>query len=156
MAVQSYWILAGTGRPCRARRSRASQTCSMGDMSGEYAGQNWDMLMNIFSFQELCPDPCDMGHCIVMLKHEVMNGKKWDSVSRHVSLCIQIAINKMQLCSLSVAYACPYHKPTTIWGTLFTTFISANRSPTWRHNSCHLPGTVETGITREQRHTMTS
>ena len=40
MDVQSYWILAETGRPCRARRSRASQTCSMGDMSGEYAGQN--------------------------------------------------------------------------------------------------------------------
>jgi hypothetical protein len=26
-----------------------------------------------------------------------------------VSLCIQIAIDKMQLCSLSVPYACPYH-----------------------------------------------
>ncbi len=38
MAVQSYWILAGTRTRCRMRRSRASQTCSMGDMSGEYAG----------------------------------------------------------------------------------------------------------------------
>ncbi len=38
MAVQSCWILAGTGTRCRIRRSRASQTCSMGDMSGEYAG----------------------------------------------------------------------------------------------------------------------
>ncbi len=38
MAVRSWWILAGTGTCCRIRRSRASQTCSMGDMSGEYAG----------------------------------------------------------------------------------------------------------------------
>ncbi len=38
MAVRSCWILAGTGTCCRIRWSRASQTCSMGDMSGEYAG----------------------------------------------------------------------------------------------------------------------
>ncbi len=38
MAVWSCWILAGTGTRCRIRRSRASQTCLMGDMSGEYAG----------------------------------------------------------------------------------------------------------------------
>jgi hypothetical protein len=25
-----------------------------------------------FSLQELCTDPCDMGLCIIMLKHEVM------------------------------------------------------------------------------------
>ncbi len=34
MAVWSCWILAGTGTHCRIRRSRASQTYSMGDMSG--------------------------------------------------------------------------------------------------------------------------
>ncbi len=38
MAVQSCWLLAGTGIHCRIPRSRASQTCSMGDISGEYAG----------------------------------------------------------------------------------------------------------------------
>ncbi len=38
MAVRCCWILAGTGTRCCIRRSRASQTCSMGDMSGEYAG----------------------------------------------------------------------------------------------------------------------
>ncbi len=36
MAVRSYWILGGTGTRCHIRRSRASQTCSMGDMYGEY------------------------------------------------------------------------------------------------------------------------
>ncbi len=38
MSVWRCWILAGTGTRCRIRRSRASQTCSKGDMSGEYAG----------------------------------------------------------------------------------------------------------------------
>ena len=38
LAVQSCWILVGTGTLCRTCRSRASQTCSMGDMSSEYAG----------------------------------------------------------------------------------------------------------------------
>ncbi len=38
MAVRSCWILAGTGKRCLIRWSRASQTCSMGDMSDEYAG----------------------------------------------------------------------------------------------------------------------
>jgi hypothetical protein len=32
MVVWSCWILAGTGTHCRTRWSRASQTCSMGDM----------------------------------------------------------------------------------------------------------------------------
>ena len=31
-------------------------------------------------------------------------------------LCIQFAIDKMQLCSLSIAYACPYHNPTATMG----------------------------------------
>jgi hypothetical protein len=37
MAVRSCLILAGTGTRCRTRQSRASQTFSVGDMSGEYA-----------------------------------------------------------------------------------------------------------------------
>jgi hypothetical protein len=42
---------------------------------------------------------------------------KWFSGFRHrVFLCIQIAIDEMQLCSLSVAYACPYLNPTTTMG----------------------------------------
>ena len=52
-----------------------------------------------------------------MLKHEVMAGDEWhnnDLVT--VSLCIQIAISKMQLCSFSIAYACPYNNLTTTLG----------------------------------------
>jgi hypothetical protein len=33
-----------------------------------------------------------------------------------VSLCIQFAINKMQLCLLSVVYACQYHNPIATMG----------------------------------------
>jgi hypothetical protein len=33
-----------------------------------------------------------------------------------VSLCIQIAIDKMQLCSLFVTYACPYLYATSTMG----------------------------------------
>jgi hypothetical protein len=54
----------------------------------------------------------ELGHfqLQLMLKHEMMTADEWhvngpqDLVT--VSLCIQIAIDKMQLRSLSVAYAC--------------------------------------------------
>jgi hypothetical protein len=68
------------------------------------------------------PDPSDMGLCIIMLEYEVMAEDEWhynepqDLVT--VSLCIQIAIDKMQLCWLSVAYAFPYYNPPPPWGTL--------------------------------------
>jgi hypothetical protein len=74
----------------------------------------------IFNFPELCTDPCDMGPCIIMLKHEMMAVDEWhgngpkDLVT--ISLCIQIAINIMQLCLLSIPYACPYHNPTASMG----------------------------------------
>ena len=54
-----------------------------------------------------------------MMKHEVMAADEWhdngpqDLVT--VSLCIQNAI-KIKLCSLSVAYTCPYLNPTATIG----------------------------------------
>ncbi len=77
---------------------------------------NWD----VFSFQELCTDPCNMGPCITILQHEVIivderhNNGPQDLVT--VSLCIQNDINKIHLCSLSITYACPYHNPTATMG----------------------------------------
>ncbi len=69
--------------------------------------KNWD----VFSFQELCRDPCNMGPCIIMLQHEVMVVDEWHNNGPQdlitVSLCIQNAINKIHLCSLSITYACP-------------------------------------------------
>ncbi len=82
--------------------------------------KNWD----VFSFQELCTDPCNMGPCIIMLQHEVMVVYEWHN-NGTVS---QNAINKMHLCSLSITYASTY--------THSTTLTSANRSPTRRHTRC--------------------
>ncbi len=81
--------------------------------------KNWD----VFSFLELCTNPFNMGPCIIMLQHEVMVVDEWhnngisgsqDLVT--VSLCIQNAINKVHLCSLSITYTCPYHNPTADMG----------------------------------------
>ncbi len=68
----------------------------------------------------LCTDPYNMGPCIIMLQHEVMVVDEWHNNGPQdlvtVSLCIQNAINKMHLCSLSITYACPYHNPTATMG----------------------------------------
>jgi hypothetical protein len=54
----------------------------------------------MFSFQELCIDPCDMGLCIIILKHEVMAADEWRNNGPQdivmVSLCIETAIDKKQ------------------------------------------------------------
>ena len=70
-----------------------------------------------------------------MLIHEVMPADEWhdngpqDLVT--VSLCIKIAIDKMQLCSLSVAYACPYHNPTaSMWHSVHIVDISKQLAQT--------------------------
>ncbi len=59
--------------------------------------KNWD----VFSFQELCTDPCNMGPCIIMLQHEVMVVDEWYNNGPQdlntVSLCIQ---NDHHLCIL--------------------------------------------------------
>ncbi len=78
--------------------------------------KNWD----VCSFQELCTDPYNMGLCIIMLQHEVMVVDEWHNNRPQdlitVSLCIQNAINKIYLSSLSITYACPYHNPTATMG----------------------------------------
>ncbi len=67
----------------------------LNDMSGEYAGHA------IFSFQELCTDPCNMGPWIIMLQHEVVVVDEWHNSGPRdlvtISLCIQNGINKMHL-----------------------------------------------------------
>ncbi len=78
--------------------------------------KNWD----VFSFQELCTDPCNMGPCIIMLQHDLMVRDEWHNNGPQdlvtVTLCIQNAINKMPPCSFSITYACPYHNPTATMG----------------------------------------
>ncbi len=69
MAVRSCWILAGTGTRCvyaGPEHPKHAQwvTCPVVC----WPCKNWD----VFSSQELCTDPCNMGLCIIMLQHEVM------------------------------------------------------------------------------------
>ncbi len=101
MVVWSCWILAGTGTRCRIRRSRASQTCSMGDVRWIcWPYKNWD----VFSFQELCTDPCNMGSCIIMLQHEVMVVDEWHNNGPQDLVMLSVhskCHHKMHLCSLS-------------------------------------------------------
>ena len=76
--------------------------------------KNWD----IFIFQEQILATWDCA--LIMLKHEVMAADECHDSGPHdfitVSLYIQIAINKNKLCSLAIAYACPYHNPTATIG----------------------------------------
>ncbi len=43
--------------------------------------KNWD----VFSFQEFCTDPCNMGPCIIMLQHEVMVVDEWHNNGLRIS-----------------------------------------------------------------------
>ena len=60
-------------------------------------------------------------------------------------LCNQIAIDKMQLCSLSVAYACQYHNPTvTMEHSVHIVNISKPLSP---HDAIYVVCGCEAGWT---------
>ncbi len=111
--------------------------------------KNWDL----FSFQELCTDPCNMGPCFIMLQHEVIVMDEWHNNGPKylvtVSLCIQNAINKMHLCSLDITYACPYHNPTATMGhSIHNVDISKplTHMIPYIHAVSHLPCTVKTRI----------
>ncbi len=81
-----------------------------------------------------------MGPCIIMLQHEVMVVDEWHNNGPQdlvtVSLCIQNAINKTHLCSLSINLPAHTITPPPPWATWSTTLTSANRSPTQRHKRC--------------------
>ncbi len=98
--------------------------------------KNWD----VFSFQELCTDPCNMGPCIIMLQHELMVMDEWHNNGPQdfvtVSLCIQNAINKCTCVLLSITYACPYHNPTTTMGHSIHNVDIIKPLTTRRHTRC--------------------
>ncbi len=108
----SCWILAETGTRCHLRRSRASQTCSMGDMSGEYAGH---ARTGMFSASRNCVQ-------ILVTWGRALSccNMRWWSWMNGTTMGLRISsrylINKMHLCSLSITYACPYHNPTATMG----------------------------------------
>ncbi len=117
LLIVASGILTGTGTRCRIRWSRASQTCSMGDMSGEYAGH---ARTGMFSVSRNCVEILATWvralSCCNMRWWSWMNGTTMGCGISSRYLCIQKAINKMHLCSLSITYACSYHNPTAIMG----------------------------------------
>ncbi len=107
-------------------------------VSGECAGHEWT---GMFSASRNCVQIlATWGRALSCCNMRWWSWMKWhnngpqDLVS--VSLCIQNAINKMHLCSLSITYTCPYHNPTATMGHSFTALTWANRSPTQRHTRC--------------------
>jgi hypothetical protein len=87
-----------------------------------------------------------MGQCIIMLKHEVMTVNEWHNNGPQdlimVSLCVQVPIDKMQLCFTSACLpASPYHNPTPTMGcSVSTTLTLANHShtlPSARYSLAH-------------------
>ncbi len=137
-AVWSCWILAGTGTRCCIRRSRASQTCSMGDVSSEYAGH---ARTGMFSASRNCVQIlATWGRalsCCNMRWWSWMNGTK-----------MGLRISSRYLCAFKMpsikctCVHCPWRTPAhTItppppWATRSATLTSANRSTTRRHTRC--------------------
>jgi hypothetical protein len=94
-----------------------------------------------------------------MLKDEVMVADEWHNNGSQelitISMCIQMAIDKLQLCSLSVAYACPYHTPTATMGhSIHNVDISkplAHTMPYMQSAICLVQ--MKPGFIREEQHT---
>ena len=110
----------------------------MGDMSAEYSGNG---RTGTFSSSRNCVQilatwGCELS-CWNMRWQRWMNGTTMClNISSRYVCAFKLTSIKMQLCSMSVAYAFPYHNPTPPWGTLFTTLTSVNHSPT----RCHTRG----------------
>ncbi len=140
----SYWILAGTGTRRRICRSRASQTCSMGDMSGEYAGHARTGMISASRncVQILATWVCALSCC---------NMRWWSWMN---GTTMGLRISSRYLCAFkmpSIKYTCvrcPYHNPTTTMGhSIHNINISKPLTPLDAiHAVCYLPCTVKTGI----------
>lgn len=121
--VQSCWLLAMTETRCCKHRSRASQTCSRGDMSGETAARARTTIgyrissLHLFTFK--MPSRCA---CVCCLQHMLvhngpLNPQCWHQQTTHPY-------------GSTHAY---YHLPCT----------EKTRIHPWREHLSKLPDTIE-------------
>ncbi len=111
MAVRSCWILARTGTRCGIYQSRASQTCSMGDMSGEYAGHpRTGMFLATRNCVQILATWGRALSCCNMRWWSWMNGTTMGLRISSRYLCA------FKMPSMFITYACPYHNPTATMG----------------------------------------
>ncbi len=127
MAVRSCWILAGTGTRCRIRRSRASQTCSIGDMSIEFAGH---ARTGMFSASRNCVQIlATWGRALSYYNMRWWSWMNGTTMGLRISTRYLCAFKMTTICAYSVhskwpplnrrifiTYACPHHKPTATMG----------------------------------------
>jgi hypothetical protein len=101
--------LLDIGKLCRTRWSRASQTCSVDDMSGEYTGHERPGTFSATSncVQILTSWGCALS-CWNMMQWWRINGPTMGlRISSQYFCAFKLPSIKLKLCSLSVAYALP-------------------------------------------------
>ena len=105
--------------------------------------RNWD----IFSFQKLCADPCDMGLCIILKCVDGGGWMAWQWTSgAHHGLSVHWNGHR-QNAVVFIVSSLSAHTITPPWGTLFITLTPPKCSPTRAiHAVCHVPSTYETRI----------
>ncbi len=95
------------------RRSRASQTCSMGDMSGEYAGHaRTGMISASRNCVQMLATWGRALSCCKIRWWSWMNGTTMGLTISPRYLCA------FKMSSMSITYACTYHNPTVTMGHL--------------------------------------
>ncbi len=134
----SCWILAGTGTRCRICRSRESQTCSMDDMSGEYAGHP---RTGMFLASSNCV------HILATWGRALSCcNMRWWSWMNGTTMGLRISSIKCT-CSLSITNACPYHNPTATMGH---SMHNVDISKLLTHTTPYTPSAIWPGFIREE------
>ena len=154
MAVRSCWILAGIGTRCCTHQSRASQTCSIGGMSSEYAGHG---RTGTFS--------ASTNLVYRSLQHGAMHyhAKTWGRrqmngttmglrISSRYLFAFKLPLIKCKKVSVVRSLClCPHQTPPPPWGTLFTTFSKPLAHTTPYTLSAIWPVQLKPGFIREEQ-----
>ena len=131
VAVRSYWRFAG--RVIHINQGRQWLTCLVSVRMCKDC--------DVFSFQLLCTDPCNMEPHIIMLQHEWMVVEEWHYGPQDLIMVYSICgfkLTSMWSTCVSCLELIPGYTltPSSPWGALFTTLTLANSSPRKRHTCC--------------------